>query len=419
MENAPPPEHGHTCPGCNRPVEPGYAYCEACGTPLMEHPVCDRCGALFMGPVRFCEACGAPAVVRGAPDDGALQPSAAGDASGDPGGRRPGPDAVVRLEFRRNGPAGDDEDDRQGEDEAADYGPGEGDKGEPLAGPPGDVSFGRDDGDDVEFVGEDSKEKGYGEGAGVAGQPSHARSAIVEPDTNEIMDRYWDEVEEEYGSRTPARPGKDRGTHGPAAEPAQPEAVDDALFLVPDRPPEKKKDRAIPVRAIAGIIIVIALLALIWFAVLPFLSDFGDQEIPTRLPDAGVTDGSELKTTITRPGTGSPVPLPTTVPARPAPQRTQTIPGIGDYYFEVKKDTINARITVTFTGSTGIDGIDTADITVTREDGAVATGVLMPRKGIPEMTLQGSTGTDRVVIIAHLFNGESYRVYDAMVAFRG
>ena len=61
MENpASPPESQRTCPTCNRPVEPGYKFCEACGTPIQDLPTCGRCGTRFISPVNFCESCGAP-----------------------------------------------------------------------------------------------------------------------------------------------------------------------------------------------------------------------------------------------------------------------------------------------------------------------------------------------------------------------
>lgn len=379
MEGASPHQDtAHTCPGCHRPVEPGSAYCEACGTPLMEQPVCGWCGALLMGPVRSCESCGAPTVLKG-------------NGEGSANGSSQGGDGVVRLAFRRDRPADEPED----EDcpDAADA---------PM----------EEDDDELEFVDDGAaEESGDDADPGDEEETRHSRREIVEPDTDEIMEKYWDE--EDPDDRPPARSAMTRESKSPA--PPQPaEAVSDALFLVSDRKePVKKKREPVNVRLIAAVVLVIVIAALLWFIGIPLLLSPGDEGPPTRLPD---TPGPSA--TLTMPATIVPTLVPATTGSVLLPQQTQTIPGIGQYAFVVRKDPIDARITVIFAGSSGVDGIDTADITVTREDGAVASAVLMPRKGITEMTLQGSTGTDRVVIIAHMFNGGDYRAYDAMVPFR-
>jgi hypothetical protein len=43
----------------------------------------------------------------------------------------------------------------------------------------------------------------------------------------------------------------------------------------------------------------------------------------------------------------------------------------------------------------------------------------MPLKGITEITLDGSKETDRVVIIAEMNSGETYRVYDRLIPYTG
>src|SRR5512136_996249 len=65
MENpASPPAFRRSCPACNRPVEPGYNFCETCGTPIKELPTCSKCGTQFIAPVKFCEVCGAPVMAE-------------------------------------------------------------------------------------------------------------------------------------------------------------------------------------------------------------------------------------------------------------------------------------------------------------------------------------------------------------------
>jgi hypothetical protein len=49
----------------------------------------------------------------------------------------------------------------------------------------------------------------------------------------------------------------------------------------------------------------------------------------------------------------------------------------------------------------------------------VATGIILPLKGVSEITLGGSDKTDRVEIIAQMSSGETYRVYDELVPRTG
>ena len=45
MQNPPsPPKFRRSCPTCNRPVEPGYKFCETCGTRIPELSTCSKCG---------------------------------------------------------------------------------------------------------------------------------------------------------------------------------------------------------------------------------------------------------------------------------------------------------------------------------------------------------------------------------------
>jgi predicted nucleic acid-binding Zn ribbon protein len=48
-----------TCPACKRPVEPGFKFCETCGTHVPELITCGRCGTQFIDPGKYCDLCGA------------------------------------------------------------------------------------------------------------------------------------------------------------------------------------------------------------------------------------------------------------------------------------------------------------------------------------------------------------------------
>ena len=61
MQNpASSPRLRRTCPTCNRTVEPGYKFCEACGTRIPALSTCTECGTQFIAPKEYCDWCGAP-----------------------------------------------------------------------------------------------------------------------------------------------------------------------------------------------------------------------------------------------------------------------------------------------------------------------------------------------------------------------
>ena len=97
------------------------------------------------------------------------------------------------------------------------------------------------------------------------------------------------------------------------------------------------------------------------------------------------------------------------------PLPTQFIPSNQKIYFQVQKNPVTSKISVIFAGSAGEGSIKSADIKVTHPDGSVATGIILPLKGITEITVDGSRETDRVEIIAQMSSGGTYRVYDELV----
>ena len=91
------------------------------------------------------------------------------------------------------------------------------------------------------------------------------------------------------------------------------------------------------------------------------------------------------------------------------------IPSGQKLYFQVQKNPVTSKISVIFAGSAGEGSIKSADIKVTHPDGSVATGIILPLKGVTEITLEGSKETDRVEIIAQMSSGGTYRVYDELI----
>ncbi len=123
--------------------------------------------------------------------------------------------------------------------------------------------------------------------------------------------------------------------------------------------------------------------------------------------------------------TPAPTPEPTDTPVIPAP--VSYVPGPTDvippaYNIQIQVDrnqvSIHPDIITTFRGGTGISFISSLEVKVTRSDGLVETGFL-PKPDIGDkITIEGTTGSDRVEVFAHMKNGEVYKIYDQLLPFR-
>jgi len=248
--------------------------------------------------------------------------------------------------------------------------------------------------------------------------PEQSDSEIPEPDTDELLERYGkeygeDETLDSYHRQKSASPlfheAKKSATVPALQQRGSPETVDDVLFL-PDKEPVPAKRPVTMIRIVGGGIVLITILAAVVFIGLPMLTAneiFSAQSTPTAANITPVPEPTAARTTpptMVAPSSRALIPLP-----------TQVIPTDQKIYFQVQKNPVTSKISVIFAGSAGEGSISRADIKVTHADGSVATGVILPLKGVTEILLDGSQETDRVEIIAKMSSGETYRVYDDLV----
>ncbi len=362
---ASPPKFTRTCPACNRPVRPGYKFCETCGTHIPELSTCSKCGTRFIAPVKFCDLCGAPVIPGEVPEP-------------------------ILPEHPDEEDTGADEDQipEQGEEEV----------------PEPDTDEVPEEHEDTIVPAEDETPRRY-------------KKEILEPDTDELLETYGKEYAEDetleslhtQKSPTPLRREAKKPITVPApSERGSPETIDDALFLSPGKPNVASKPRVNWTKIIGVCIVATALVAAVYFIGLPMLTGTWGHGAP------GNPTGEE-KPTVS--GTITPSPTQTTVPPSRAliPLPTQTLPPGQKLYFHVDKNPVTSKITVIFTGSAGEGSISSADVKVTHPDGSVTTGIIQPLKGVAESILDGSNKTDRVEIIARMSTGQAYRVFDALV----
>ena len=225
-------------------------------------------------------------------------------------------------------------------------------------------------------------------------------------------------------SETGLSPPVKRKVRKVIAVPASPDpdltGTADDLLLFPPELPVPIKPQPDKARVIGAIVLLVVVLAAAWFIGLPILTGNGglgvfSKPVTTENTPLPLPGGINLTTTPTL--LASPVPTPAFGPLIPQP--TQKLPVGQKVFFQVRKDPDSARISISFAGSAGTDSISSADVKVTHPSGAVATGVILPLKGVTELTLDGSKGTDRVEIIAKMTSGQTYRVLDELVPFKG
>jgi hypothetical protein len=372
MENpASGPEFGRTCPTCNRPVGPGYKFCKVCGTKIPELSTCSKCGTQFVHPEKFCDLCGAPVILGEIPEPDADE--------------TPEPDGEEIPE-----PA-EEETPEHYEDEI----------------PEPDTDELPEDYDEENIVPDEDE------------TPHHYKKEIQEPDTDELLEQYGkeygdDETLESSHKPKPPSPRKHEAKK-PVTVPAPPrrgssESVDDALFLSPGKPEAPAKSRVNKARIIGGCIVLIAIIAAVYFIGLPMLKESGGFSAHSNPPAAEITPRPE-------PTIVGTLPPALTASRALVPLPTQLIPSGQKLYFQVQKNPVTSKISVIFAGSAGEGSIKSADIRVTHPDGSVSTGIILPLKGVTEIILEGSKETDRVEIIAKMSSGETYRVYDNLVSF--
>jgi len=250
--------------------------------------------------------------------------------------------------------------------------------------------------------------------------PYYGKEDIQEPDTDELLEKYGKEYEDDETLESYHRPGLPipviPEAKKPVTVPAPPgrgssETVDDALFLSPGRTEAPAKSRVTRAGIIGGSILLVAIIGAVYFIGLPMIKGNWGLSPPTNPP------GVETEPTIV--GTIQPTLTETTAPASRAliPLPTQSLPPGQKFVFQVRKNPITAKISVIFAGSAGVGSIQSADIKVTHPDRSVASGIILPLKGVTELTLDGSKEVDRVEIIAKMSSGETYRVYDELVPF--
>jgi len=140
-------------------------------------------------------------------------------------------------------------------------------------------------------------------------------------------------------------------------------------------------------------------------------------------PPASVATTAPTTVPTTLPTSATPVP--TTAVATPTtpslePQPVDTLPSYQAVTVDVVRNvvSINPVITATFRGGFGSTATAAMDVTVTKSDGTVEQKQLRNPRVNDQIVIQGTTGTDRVVVKVTMNDGKTYTIYDQKMDFR-
>ena len=163
--------------------------------------------------------------------------------------------------------------------------------------------------------------------------------------------------------------------------------------------------RLVLVRAVAlGLVIVIAITGLVWLVSIPLLSPGQGSPIAALTPPA--TQPESPGTTQQVSSTGA------------ATVTVEQVPKNSEVYVTIQPKDMGGRVTVQFGGGPGRAMVKQIDVRLTRPDGTVDTGSMGTQTQFPEVTLQGSKGTDRIEVFARFLSGKTYRITDEPVFYR-
>jgi hypothetical protein len=193
-------------------------------------------------------------------------------------------------------------------------------------------------------------------------------------------------------------------------DPAQPESR---------QPPESPSVQQIPPGSSGGgtgvrwvllrvtalaLLIVLVIIGIVWLVTIPVFS--------TGQGSGGTGPASQMTypapADSLTPGTTAPVPSGTIEP----------LPRDLEVFVSIQPKDSAGHVTVQFAGGRGRAFVKVIEVRLTRPDGTAATGSMNMQADFPEVTLQGSNGTDRIEVFVRFLSGKTYKVTDDQISYR-
>lgn len=164
--------------------------------------------------------------------------------------------------------------------------------------------------------------------------------------------------------------------------------------------------RWVLVRAAAlGLLIVIGVVAIVWLVSIPLLSVWQSSVLEGPVPTVTVPPGQPATTP----------PSATTVLTSPA---VDQLPKNSEVLVSVGPKDLAGRVTVRLDGGPGRSMVKEIVVKLTQPDGTVDTRPMELEAEFPEVTVNGSRGTDHLEVFVMLRSGKIYKVIDEQVPYR-
>jgi hypothetical protein len=110
--------------------------------------------------------------------------------------------------------------------------------------------------------------------------------------------------------------------------------------------------------------------------------------------------------------------VPTTTRGSLVPGPIDTLPSASPVDINVEKaGTYSTTIIAHFNGGKGMSFVSKVDVLVTRADGSVVTGMLIPQMG-QTAEFEGTNGTDRVEVTVTMKTGNKYKLIDQLLPYK-
>jgi hypothetical protein len=164
--------------------------------------------------------------------------------------------------------------------------------------------------------------------------------------------------------------------------------------------------RWVLVRAAAlGLLIVIGVVAIVWLVSIPLLSVWQSPVREGPVPTVTVPPGQPLTTS----------PSATTTLTSPT---VDQLPKNSEVLVSVGPKDLAGRVTVRLDGGPGRSMVKEIVVNLTQPDGTVDTRPMELEAEFPEVTVNGSRGTDHLEAFVMLRSGKIYKVIDEQVPYR-
>ena len=100
------------------------------------------------------------------------------------------------------------------------------------------------------------------------------------------------------------------------------------------------------------------------------------------------------------------------------PTATDSVPKNFGFAVDAEKDPLSGKVTVISRGGAGLYMAENLNVKIYLSTGEILEKNIAPDVNSQAVFTEGTKGTDRVVAVVSMQNGESYKIYDGLLEYR-